>query len=97
MAHSRKTDPATSHAAASEAESSGRASAQRNACLDEVLKNSGQTAAEIASATGMERHAPSRRLPELRSTGQVKNGEARICKITGRLSLSWLPAQEGQE
>jgi len=97
MARSRRTDPLTSHAAATEAESSGRASAQRKACLEEVKKNPGMTAAEIASATGMERHSPSRRLPELRHAKLVINGTPRNCSITGRLSLTWLPAKEVQE
>jgi len=93
MARARKTDPATSHLAASEGEASGRAHAQRQLCLAEVLKNPGKTAAEIAVATGLERHAPSRRLPELREAGLVTNGRSRICCITGRLSITWFPAQ----
>ena len=97
MAHARATDPTTSHLAACDVEDSGRASAQRKACLEEVLRNPGKTAAEIAVATGQERHAPSRRLPELRQAGLVKNGQARTCNVTGRLSLTWLPVKEGQE
>ena len=93
MARARRTDPATSHLAASEAEASGRAHAQRQLCLAEVLKNPGKTAAEIAVATGLERHAPSRRLPELREAGLVTNSRSRICAVTGRLSITWFPAQ----
>jgi len=93
MARTRSSDPFTSHAAAHEVETSGCASAQRNLCLDEVLKHPGKTAAEIAVAVGLERHAPSRRLPELREAGFVTNGRARICAVTGRLSITWVPAQ----
>jgi len=93
MARARNSDPFTSHEAAREAEASGRASAHRQLCLDEVLKHPGKTAAEIAVAVGLERHAPSRRLPELRDAGLLKNGPARICKVTGRMSLTWLPAK----
>ena len=96
MARARNTDPFTSHEAARETEASGRASAQRRICLDEVLKNPGKTAAEIAEATGQERHAPSRRLPELREAGLVKNGTARTCSVTGRMSITWFPAQEAE-
>ena len=96
MAQARNTDPATSHAAAHKTEDGGRAGAQRKACLAEVQKNQGKTAAEIAKATGLERHVPSRRLPELRVAGSVKNGPARICSVTGRMSLTWLPVQEAQ-
>jgi len=93
MARARNTDPFTSRDAAREAEASGRAGAQRSLCLDEVLKNPGRTAAEIAVAAGLERHAPSRRLPELREAGLVVNGRARVCSVTGRMSLTWLPAK----
>ena len=92
MALARTTDLTTSHLAAHEAEASGRARAQRELCLAEVLKNPGKTAAEIAVATGLERHAPSRRLPELREAGLVTNGRSRICAVTGRLSITWFPA-----
>ena len=95
-ARARSTDPFTSHAAACEAEASGRAGAQREVCLAEVLKNPGKTAAEIAVATGLERHAPSRRLPELRDAGLVMNGEARVCAVTGRMSITWFPAKGGE-
>jgi len=94
MARARNSDPFTSHRAACEAEASGRAGAQRQLCLDEVLRSPGKTAAEIAVAVDLERHAPSRRLPELRDAGLVKNGPARICSITGRMSITWLPAKE---
>jgi len=93
MARARNTDPFTSHDAARDAEASGRADAQRNLCLNEVLKNPGKTAAEIAVAVGLERHAPSRRLPELRDAGLIKNGRARVCSVTGRMSITWLPAK----
>ncbi|MCC7408378.1 MAG: hypothetical protein IT442_09910 [Phycisphaeraceae bacterium] len=90
-ARARKTDPITSHQAAEEVEASGRAASQRQACLLEVWKKPGQTAAEIAVATGLERHMPSRRLPELRKAGQVVNGPERICTVTGNPSMTWLP------
>lgn len=94
MALARSTDPVTSHEAASEAEGSGRARIQRDRCLASVLDCPGRTAAEVAAATGLERHAPSRRLPELRDAGLIANGRARICKVTGRLSITWFPSQE---
>jgi hypothetical protein len=57
----------------------------------------GLTAAEIASATGLERHVPSRRLPELRDRNLVTNGKPeifRICNVTGNLSLTWYPLDQ---
>ena len=95
MAKSRRTDPVTSRMAASEAESSGRAASQRTICLARVNSHPGRTAAEIAVAAGLERHAPSRRLPELRDQGLIVNGESRICTATGRASMTWLPAKGG--
>ena len=94
MARARKTDPATSHDAALEAESSGRAASQRATCFEEVMKTPGQTAAEIAAATGLERHVPSRRLPELREARCVTNGEVRPCRVAGRNSMTWYAADD---
>ena len=94
MAKSRQTDPVTSHQAASDAELSGRAASQRAICLAWVNSQPGQTAAEIARAVGLERHAPSRRLPELRKRGIVTNGDVRTCTITGRQSMTWLAVTE---
>ncbi|MAH46986.1 winged helix-turn-helix domain-containing protein [Candidatus Pacearchaeota archaeon] len=88
-ARARRSDPGTSHVAAAEVEASGSAKAQRALCLQTVRSTPGLTAAEIAVVTGLERHAPSRRLPELRDCGLVCNGTARPCRATGRLSLTW--------
>lgn len=90
----RRNDLFTSHEAAEEVENSGRAASQRQICLLEVWKRPGRTAAEIAAAVGMERHAPSRRLPELRMAGRAVNGPVRVCTVTGRPSMTWLPRSE---
>ncbi len=94
MALARTADPPTSHEAASAIERSGIAEAHRLRCLAAVRQQPGQTAAEIARVVGLERHAPSRRLPELRDAGLVANGPIRICAVKGRRSLTWIPAQE---
>jgi hypothetical protein len=94
MARARNTDPRTSHEAAREAETSGRAATHRAICLEEARKNPGCTAAEIAAATGLERHVPSRRLPELRDAGFVENREVRVCRVTGRNSMTWYAVEE---
>jgi len=88
----RASDPSTSEAAALAAERTGSASAQREACLAEVRRTPGRTAAEIAARVGLERHAPSRRLPELREAGLVRNGEVRTCSEMGSKALTWWPA-----
>ena len=63
----------------------------RQLCFNQVIKEPGLTAAEIASAVGLERHEPSRRIPELRHSGLVYNGGVRICTIQGIKSMTWLP------
>jgi hypothetical protein len=90
---SRTNDPSTSYEAADRVESSGRAASHRHLCWMEVWKKPGSTAAEIAEAAGLERHVPSRRLPELRDAGQVVNGPQRKCSVTGNPSMTWLPAK----
>lgn len=87
----RKTDRSTSHEAAEQVEHSGRAAGQRQACLLAVWKTPGKTAAEIAVDIGVERHVPSRRLPELRKERQVKTGLIRRCTVTGNPSMTWWP------
>ena len=96
MAHTRNSDPSTSHAAAAAAEQRGVAAAHRLLCLAAVTREPGLTAAEIAERVGLERHKPSRRLPELRDDGLVVNGPARLCSVQGRRSITWMPATEAQ-
>ena len=94
IARARGTDPATSHEMARTVERDGRAHAQRDICLARVRVRPGLTAAEIASEIGLERHVPSRRLPELRERGLIVNGPARVCNVMGTRSLTWWPATE---
>lgn len=89
----RSTDPATSREAAALMDGTGAATAHREACLAEVRRLPGQTAAEIAKAIGLERHEPSRRLPELRTAGRVRNGTSRICAVVGHRSMTWWPVE----
>jgi len=88
-ARARRTDPQTSHVAAKNVERSGGAKDQRSKCLEIVKGNPNLTAAEIAVKAGMERHVPSRRLPELREMGLVVNGKARKCRAVGSVSMTW--------
>lgn len=93
-ARARREDPATSHEAAEGVEASGKANDQRSLCLERVRRYPGETAAEIAAALHIERHIPSRRLPELRDAGLVKNGQTRVCGVMGRQSMTWIPETE---
>lgn len=84
----------TPHDAADENPIRERTASQRHVCLLEVWKAPGSTAAEIAQSAGLKRHVPSRRLPELRRAGRVKNGATRLCSVTGYPSVVWLPTPE---
>lgn len=89
----RATDPTTSRAAAAMMDASGAAADHRAQCLAEVRRQPGQTAAEIAQAIGLERHEPSRRLPELRDASLVYNGLSRVCRVQGHRSMTWWPTE----
>lgn len=92
-ASARRSDPATSLEAAKAAEEGGRAQTDREACLSAVCLAPGLTAGEIATRLGLERHIPSRRLPELRAQGKVENGPARLCRVLDTKAMTWNPAQ----
>jgi hypothetical protein len=96
-ARARNTDPASSHIAAAEANTTGRAKRQRAQAYNAVYEHDGLTCRELA------RHMASdqigvlkknellhRRLPELREDGQIKNGKhLRICTVTKRRAVTW--------
>ena len=89
QANYRKTDPETSKLAAEGVEARGIAATHRTMCLSAVESNQGCTAAEIAKLCHLERHVPSRRLPELRALGLVQNGPARTCTVQCTKSITW--------
>jgi hypothetical protein len=95
LARARRTDSDTSHLAADDVEAIGSAQRHRVRCLLAVMMVPGSTAAEIARLTDLERHIPSRRLPELRDRDVpiVRNGEPRVCRVTHRMSLTWWPVE----
>jgi CRP-like cAMP-binding protein len=88
----RRSDPVTSHLAAEQITASGARSKQAAACLAAVRMNPGSTSAELAVAAGIDRYTAARRLPELRARGEVSNGPARLCRVTGRAALTWVVA-----
>ena len=90
VARARNTDPMTSHEAATRAELSGSAQNQRDKCLEVVKAHSNHTAAEIALIAGIDRYAASRRLPELRQRGLVRNGVVAVCGVTKTKAMTWI-------
>lgn len=93
LARARTSDPETSHAAAQQVEASGRAGSDRNRLLQAVRLHPGHTAGELAllDSVNMERSEVSKRLPELRRLGLVRNGEARECFARKSRMLTWWP------
>jgi CRP-like cAMP-binding protein len=85
----RRTDPATSRLAAERITISGRRKTQAQAVLDAVRNHPGLTAVELANASGIERYAVSRRLPELESNGLIVRGPARMCSIRNAMMTTW--------
>lgn len=90
----RRTDPATSHAAARAVERKGKAHSQREACLEAVRQHPGKTAYEIAAILGIEGIVPGKRLPELRDQAKlIKDGPARICAVRKSKAMTWWMAE----
>lgn len=88
---SRRTDPETSRIAAARLVASGALGRQAQAVLDAVTRWPGSTAVELAGHAEIDRHAVSRRLPELQRRGQVRRGQPRDCRVNGRPQSTWWP------
>lgn len=86
----RRDDPETSHEAADWVRRSGVLRGHQQLVLGAVRKHPGATYLEIATASGLDRHAVARRLKELEPF-HVKRGE--IVRRPGqRPLLTWWPA-----
>ena len=85
----------TSVIARDQHEASGDAATNREKVLQLVRDNPGFTAVELDERQGglyceqVTRHEISRRLPELRKAGRVRNGEPRKCRVSGSKQLTW--------
>jgi len=83
----RRTDPVTSKQAAVIVTKGLRAAQQRKV-LEMVKACPGLTSAELAERFNESRFLTARRLPEMRPE-HVRNGEIRVCGVTGMRSLTW--------
>lgn len=90
QALARSSDPQTSHAAADQIERTS-ATDHRRRLLAAVLSHPGLTCAELARQVGLDRHQCGKRLPELRQSGLIDNGPARVCSIAGSRQMVWVP------
>ena len=84
----RRSDPATSHAAAVSAVALAHADRTRILAHLNAIWPGAATYRDIADATGLERHAVGRRLSELRRAGMIVDaGERRM--DSGRMGQLW--------
>ncbi len=94
---SRTSDPATSAEAEAHHTASGRREYHAQQFLDLVREFPGSTAVELARLSHLpadtQRHEASRRLPELRDRGLVRDGVARICNEAGTRQMTWWPVE----
>jgi len=87
----RRTDPSTSHSAAERMRVSGALGKQAAAVLEAVKTWPGFTAVEISQRAQIDRHAVSRRLPDLVARGMVRRGPPIVCSVNGRPQSTWFP------
>ena len=89
MSHARKTDPISSHLAASE-----NAKRRPKQIIDTarlVNKLPGKTSAELARMTGADRYMLARRCPDAEEKKLVSRGDMRVCTVSNRMALTWWP------
>lgn len=97
----RRTDPATSHAAAAHVKKSGALNRQQTEILALVREHPGSTAIELAKHARPDdwrayRFSVSRRLPELATGGYVRRGRPRVCRVAGTAQTTWHPVKSAE-
>lgn len=97
LARARVHDPLTSLRSAREMNDSGLARGQAAWFLDEVTREPGRTASELAAGSGgrYDRYQANRRLADLERAGLVAKGDSRRSEATGRPEVTWEPARAG--
>ena len=91
----RRRDPVSSQFAAHDVRASGRLGKQAAAVLQGIREHPGLTSRELAVVMDVDRYTPSRRLPYLEGLGYVKRAQRRRCRISKKLSQTWLPQNIG--
>jgi MarR family len=82
-------DPITSHFAAAEITASGLRASQKAELLAWLRGRNPLTSAEIAAASGFDRHGVARRLPDLAADRMIERCPVRICRQSGRPAVTW--------
>lgn len=96
----RRDGPETSKLSAKQIGQTARN--QQMECMAAVARWPGRTMQELVAnanavwknETPATAHIYSRRLPELRNKGYVRNGPTRACKVTRRQAMTWEPIPE---
>lgn len=83
----RPTDPATSHEAAESVTRDGTRARMMRLALELVQKHPGRTAKELEQLSGHSDGEVRKRL--LRHLGRVRNGEPRVCGVSGKRAMVW--------
>ena len=85
----RRTDPESSHAAASEISRSAMRENQCATILALVRAYPWSTAGELATWCGYDSVQITKRLNDLKHAGQIEKGRIRTCEIHRRKMLTW--------
>ena len=88
---SKNTDPDTSRIAEERITVTGIRGKQSRQVYDLVVKHPGSTSRELAafSSGELDRWQVARRLPDLQTSGMVRKGPVRKCKIDGTKAVTW--------
>lgn len=90
-AKARRTDPQSSHDAARNVESSGKATKHRDMIIAALKEHGPGTAHEIAKDAGLNNVEVSRKMSELeRESFVVRDHTLAICSITGKKLTQWM-------
>ena len=89
---SRRSDPATSKAAARAV--AGKLGQRMAETLATLQLFPGSTASELDATEFPNDGRHRKRLNDLRKRGLARKGEARTCRVTGRKAMTWHPGGE---
>lgn len=87
----RKSDPATSHAAAAEITASGTRGQMMLKALELVKEHPGHTSNELEEISGLLDGKIRKRLNDLWHRGLVRKGEIKVSSVSGMKNHTWWP------
>lgn len=84
-----KADPRTSHDAAAYYINGGGYETDCGRVYRALRAHDGSTSAELAQASGIDRHLCAKRLPNLETNQLVHKGDVRACRTNGSRAVTW--------